>query len=101
MLYIRDKSPITTRRSAGIPSLITGIISADPESALFKRVLEELLSEASLDVDISKFDESRIPQVHALNCIKDIFTTTKLVAASEAYLGRGLDLAATKLGSQL
>lgn len=101
MLYIRNESPIITRRSAGIPSLMIGIISADSESALFKLVIEDLFSEASLDVALSKFDESRIPQVHALNCIKDIFTTTKLASASEAYLSKGLDLAATKLGSEL
>ncbi|KAF2803660.1 uncharacterized protein BDZ99DRAFT_546992 [Mytilinidion resinicola] len=100
MLYIRDESLIITRRSAGIPFLITGIISADSESALFKHVVEDLFSEASLDVGLSKFDESRIPQVHALNCIKDIYTTTKLSSASEVYLSKGLDLAATKLGSE-
>ncbi|KAF2497326.1 hypothetical protein BU16DRAFT_505602 [Lophium mytilinum] len=100
MLYIRNESPIVTRRSAGIPSLITGIISADSESPLFKYVIEDLFAEASLDPGFSKFDESRIPQVHALNCIKDIFITTTLASASEAYLSKGLDLAATKLGSE-
>ena len=89
-----------TRRSAGIPSLISGIMSAEPGGRLFRKAMGDLFVEASPDAESSNIQESCLPQVHALNCLKEIFTTTKLGQSSESYIGQGLDLAANKLGSK-
>lgn len=103
LLCIQDKATAITRRSAGIPSLITGILSAEQlaDGPLFKRAIKDLFAEASQDAQSTNIADSRLPQVHALNSIKEIFTTSKLSATSEAYIGDGLDLAARTLNSSI
>jgi hypothetical protein len=39
--------------------------------------------------------------VHALNCLKDIFTDARLSSASEPYISDCLDLAASKIESKM
>ncbi|OCL07142.1 hypothetical protein AOQ84DRAFT_389700 [Glonium stellatum] len=100
LMCIRNKASMITRRSAGIPSLISGIMSAEPGGQLFEKAMEDLFLEASPDAESSNIQDSRLPQVHALNCLKEIFTTTRLGQSSEPYIGKGLDLAASKLRSK-
>ncbi|KAF2201139.1 HEAT repeat protein-like protein [Delitschia confertaspora ATCC 74209] len=103
LLCIQDKATAITRRSAGIPSLMAAIISADPDpkSQLFSQAMCDLFAIASLEAEDSNIQDSRLPQVHALNCIKDIFTTSRLSVGSEAYLSESLDLAARTLNSKI
>ncbi|KAK7510564.1 putative death-receptor fusion protein-domain-containing protein [Phyllosticta citriasiana] len=99
---IRDKGSMITRRSAGLPSLVTGILSAAPEGPLFDKVVGDLKSEASNEpTENANIDGSHLPQVHALNCLKDVFTNTKLSRVSEPHMGEGLSLAASKLESNI
>ncbi|KKY23312.1 putative heat repeat protein [Diplodia seriata] len=98
---IRDKGSMITRRSAGLPSLITGILSAAPESALFARVIDDLKAEAVQNEQDKNIEGSHLPQVHALNCLKDVFTNTKLAVVSEPYVAEGLSLAASRLESKV
>ncbi|GME31296.1 Armadillo-like helical [Neofusicoccum parvum] len=98
---IRDKGSMITRRSAGLPSLITGILTAAPESALFERVISDLKIEAVQEGQDSNIEGSHLPQVHALNCLKDVFTNTKLALVSEPHLAEGLSLAASRLESKV
>ncbi|KAF2734774.1 HEAT repeat protein-like protein [Polyplosphaeria fusca] len=102
-LAIQDKSTSITRRSAGIPSLMVGIIAAEPqpEDKLFHGAMRYLIAEASVEAWDANIQESRLPQVHALNCLKEIFTASRLSAASEAYIGNCLDLAARILNSKV
>ncbi|KAF2714647.1 HEAT repeat protein-like protein [Pleomassaria siparia CBS 279.74] len=104
LLCIHDKANSITRRSAGIPALMTSIIAAEAfpgSGTLFPRAMKDLLAEASQEAHDSNIEESRLPQVHALNCIKEIFTTSSLSAASEPYLGECLSLAAKSLNSKV
>lgn len=101
LLCIRNKASMITRRSAGIPSMVSGIVSAEPGGPLFMQAMHDLFYEASLDAENSNIEESRLPQVHALNCLKEIFTATKLASSSESYIGKGLDLAASKIRSHI
>ncbi|ORY10759.1 putative death-receptor fusion protein-domain-containing protein [Clohesyomyces aquaticus] len=103
MSCIKDKAESITRRSAGIPSMMAGIIAAGPASggSLLPRAMKDLMQEASMSAQSSNIEESRLPQVHALNCLKDIFTTSRLSVASEAYIGVGLDLASNTLNSEI
>ncbi|KAI9768015.1 MAG: hypothetical protein M1840_005327 [Geoglossum simile] len=95
---IRNQASTTTRRSAGIPSLITGIMSADPGGPLFTQIILELLTEAQLPLDAFPRDQ-KLPQVHALNCLKDAFTNSRLGPCSETYLAEALELSLKCLGS--
>lgn len=72
-----------------------------PSSKLFPRAMKELIEIASTPAQSTNIEESRLPQVHALNCIKEIFTTSRLSVASEAYTGQGLELAAKTLNSNM
>jgi hypothetical protein len=100
---MKDKAGAITRRSAGIPTLMASIIAAEPEAGgkLLARAMKDLISEASLEAEHTNIEESRLPQVHALNCIKEIFTTSKLSVASEAYIAQGLELAGMTLNSNM
>ena len=92
-----------TRRSGGIPALMAGIIAAEPQSSgkLFPQAMRDLTAEASVEAQSSNIEESRLPQVHALNCIKEFFMTSKLGVASEAFIGDGLELAAKSINSSI
>ncbi|KND95020.1 hypothetical protein TOPH_00464 [Tolypocladium ophioglossoides CBS 100239] len=94
----------TTRRSAGIPSMMTGILSANASNPSFEHVMEKLMSIASKEARVSETDGSNLPQVHAYNCLKDIFKNSMLTAMgnkSEKYLPRCLELAASGLRSEV
>ncbi|XPS80567.1 hypothetical protein M3J07_012543 [Ascochyta lentis] len=100
---MQDKAGAITRRSAGIPTLMASIIAAEPEAGgkLLARAMNDLVNEATVEAQHTNIEESRLPQVHAINCIKEIFTTSKLSVASEAYIAQGLELAAKTLNSNI
>jgi Putative death-receptor fusion protein (DUF2428) len=92
MRHIKDRGSSITRRSAGIPSLMTGILSANPGGAILPRAMQDLLDQAKPDDGkIPEYGEP-IPQVHALNCLRAIFTSAALGPCSEKFVANGLDL---------
>lgn len=82
---------------------MSALLAAEPQESgkLFPRAMKDLTAETLVEARSANIEESRLPQVHALNCIKEIFTTSKLSVASEAYIGHGLELAAKTLSSTL
>lgn len=100
---IQAQAHAITRRSGGIPALMAGIVAAEPQSSgkLFAQAMRDLTAEASIEAESSNIEESRLPQVHALNCIKEFFMTSKLGTSSEAYIGDGLELAAKSINSSI
>ena len=91
----------TTRRSAGIPSLIVGILSSNAEQPSFDTVMCELRAISERPARISETDGSNLPQVHALNCIKDIFKSSAFSKRVDVYLTDTLQLAADSLKSEV
>ncbi|KAI0128637.1 putative death-receptor fusion protein-domain-containing protein [Xylariales sp. AK1849] len=91
----------TTRRSAGIPALIVGILSSNAEHPSFHAVMHKLQDIAQQSARIAETDGSNLPQVHALNCIKDIFKSSNLSRRAEPYLIDILGLAASSLKSEV
>lgn len=53
----------------------------------------------------AKHDQSKqemeLPQVHAMNCLKDIFTNTKLGPHTAPFIMSALNLSAERLGSSM
>ncbi|KAJ5550352.1 Armadillo-like helical [Penicillium sp. DV-2018c] len=106
--YLEAKSTIfgsasqLTRRSAGIPAMVTGIVGSDPGTPFFTDALNELHEISYLPV---KYDKERqyleLPQVHAMNCLKDIFTNAKLGPHTEPFIMKALTLSAERLGSPI
>lgn len=95
------KQASTTRRSAGIPALITGILSANSSSLAFEGVISELTALAHQPILLSDKDETCLPQVHAMNCLKEIFKSSALGKRSESHIPECLQLAATSLKSKM
>jgi hypothetical protein len=91
----------TTRRSAGIPTLMTSILSANSEQPAFHDVMIELNSLAKRPVQLSEKDEASLPQVHAMNCLKEIFKSSTLSKKAEVYIADCLQLAADNLTSEV
>ena len=79
-----------------------GILCADPEGDLSTAVIQQLFLEARAPVNAdSTAQGTSLPQVHAMNCLKDMFTNTKLGSCSESQVGPGLELVAIALGSEM
>ncbi|KAJ5943687.1 hypothetical protein N7516_003855 [Penicillium verrucosum] len=99
---IFDSASQLTRRSAGLPALVTGIVGSDPGTPFFNEAINELHEISSLSV---QYDKERqyleLPQVHAMNCLKDIFTNAKLGPHTEPFIMKALTLSAERLGSPI
>ncbi|KAL2164432.1 hypothetical protein VTH06DRAFT_3648 [Thermothelomyces fergusii] len=91
----------TTRRSAGIPSLIAAVLTANAASPSFDEVYGTLETIGGKPVRISQTDGSNLPQVHALNSLREIFRSSLLSRKAEGYLARTFHLAATSLKSEV
>ncbi|CAM1505583.1 Fc.00g112200.m01.CDS01 [Cosmosporella sp. VM-42] len=94
----------TTRRSAGIPAMMTGVLSANASKPSFDQVMRRLMEISNIEARSVETDGSNLPQVHAYNCLKDIFKSSYLASIgnpSEKYLPECLELAANGLKSEL
>lgn len=91
-----------TRRSAGIPALITGVLCAAPGTSFFREALNELHDISRLPVEYNKEKQYlELPQVHAMNCLKDIFINNKLGPHTERFVMPALTLSAERLASPI
>ncbi|KAI1816773.1 hypothetical protein GGS20DRAFT_593980 [Poronia punctata] len=91
----------TTRRSAGIPAIIVGILASKADSPSFQDVIMKLREIGQRPAYVSETDGSNLAQVHALNCLKDVFKTSFLSQRAEPYLTDCLQLAAQSLQSEV
>lgn len=94
---IKEKTQFVSRRSGGLPFLVTGALNALLEEDVWKHFLLMTLNEL---VDYTKAplkpeDRSTVgfPQVHAFNCIKQIFLDSNLYPYSKASTETILSLA--------
>lgn len=98
MRRIEDNASALTRRSAGIPAIITGVLAAYPGDNFFDDVIVDLQTVADAPVGA---DLGSLPQVHALNCLKDIFTDARFRLSTEVHVADTLEIAASCLESQM
>ncbi|KAK0823527.1 hypothetical protein LTR73_008430 [Friedmanniomyces endolithicus] len=97
---LRNKTTINTRRSAGLPSLLCGILIADTDGQLLKQTFADLESIARDEIAPDAVQEGSLPQVHAMNCLKDVLKNSRLGENSEQYVPVALRLAADALQSR-
>ncbi|KAL4875089.1 putative death-receptor fusion protein-domain-containing protein [Aspergillus karnatakaensis] len=91
-----------TRRSAGLPALIAGILLSNPGGQLFQLVLRELQEVAHLPAQLGAENQTvELPQVHAMNCLREVFTNAKLGPHTEDFLMPALNLSAERMGSPI
>ena len=100
LLILRNKTTINTRRSAGLPSLICGILVAEKSGTLMQQAFSDLEAIARESVDPAFAQEGSLPQVHAMNCMKDILKNSRLGEQSERHVPAALKLAAGALRSE-
>jgi hypothetical protein len=91
----------TTRRSAGIPALITAILASNATSPSFEQVIRTLEEIAQRPALVSETDGSNLPQVHAFNSLKEVFKTSLLSKKAELYLAGCLSLATNSLKAEV
>ncbi|CAK7204368.1 hypothetical protein SEUCBS139899_007124 [Sporothrix eucalyptigena] len=95
----------TTRRSAGIPALFSGILASSNTSqpGFFDDAIRTACAIAQEPVDFEgrAADGSRLPQVHAFNCLRDVFRSSLLSKRAERLLPECLQLAANSLRSDV
>lgn len=97
ILLIKKKAQYVTRRSSGLPYLIVAVLASAPVSEkkpLFASTFQKLLSIAREEVT-SVDGKTDLPQVHAFNCIKVLFTDAELNNISVPYIDSALELAIT------
>lgn len=99
---IQQKASALTRRSAGLPAMITGILSAYPSNKFFDDVILDLQAIADAPVErLQTTRELHLPQVHALNCLKDVFTDARFGISTEPHIADSLEIATSCLESEL
>ncbi|KAJ9154737.1 tRNA (Cytidine(32)-2'-O)-methyltransferase non-catalytic subunit TRM732 [Pleurostoma richardsiae] len=91
----------TTRRSAGIPALMTGILASNAPRPSFSEVMKMLQDIARKPALVAETDGSNLPQVHAFNCIKEVFKSSLLNKKAEVRLPECLQLAISSLRSEV
>ena len=81
--------------------MIVGILATANENERFEDIFLDLQRLASAPIEPQSCEETRLPQVHALNCLKDAFTDNRIASLSEAYAAESLGIAARCLDSEL
>ncbi|TVY15266.1 tRNA (cytidine(32)-2'-O)-methyltransferase non-catalytic subunit TRM732 [Lachnellula arida] len=89
----------TTRRSAGIPALITGIMTANAPSPNFEEIMADLKLQAQSPI-IAASTEQNLPQVHALNGLKDTFKNAAVRKRAEGHVLECVHIASDALNSE-
>ncbi|KAK6458557.1 putative death-receptor fusion protein-domain-containing protein [Scheffersomyces xylosifermentans] len=94
---IESKTQFISRRSGGLPFLISGILIANKATKNSKNLAEltfkKLLEIANRPYEHIADEKIDIPQVHAFNCIKQMFIESGLVEISTHFVEESLDLA--------
>ena len=104
LLCIEEKAAALTRRSAGLPSMIVAILIAHAHlnDDTFNTVVVQLMVVAQSPVEANTPKNSwRLPQVHAMNCLKDALNSTRLGARTERHVEAILRIAAQSLKSEM
>ena len=95
-----------TRRSAGLPAMLVGLLNGcsndffDQFIVSFKERARNP-STPSEPVTQNEKQDVELPQVHALNCLREAFTNTRFRAITEPYVPGMLHLAATSLSCDM
>ncbi|OAP59455.1 hypothetical protein AYL99_06753 [Fonsecaea erecta] len=100
---ITEQASRLTRRSAGLPAMIGALLNPS-DSIEFSSSINDLMIIAERGTDrisILDIEDVKLPQVHALNCLKDIMTNSKFAVVVVQHLERMMELAATCLSSKV
>jgi hypothetical protein len=103
---IDQQSTRLTRRSAGLPAMIIGLLNGCSQT-FFDRFIQSFKKRSRIANNsfelLSTINDLQIeiPQVHALNCLREVFTNARFRSLTEPYVMDMLNLAATSLSCDL
>lgn len=81
---------------------MTGILSALPYSDFCNNAIIDLQAIADAPIELGGDSENTLlPQVHSLNCLKDIFTDAQLGPSTEPHMADTLEIAASCFESEM
>jgi hypothetical protein len=95
-----------TRRSAGLPAMMLGLLTGCSR-AFFNRFIDSFKERARNPNNSSKLalendnQQIELPQVHALNCLREVFTNARFRIITEPHVLDMLDLAASSLSCEM
>ena len=95
-----------TRRSAGLPAMVAGLLNACPQ-VFFERFCASFTDKAMKPNDFSVplpgdgDEQIELPQVHAMNCLREVFTNARFRTMTESHVMNMLELATTSLSSDV
>ena len=95
------KGSSVTRRSAGIPAILVGLISSTSSNDLLDLSFKDLANIASGAILDSESAAADLPQVHAMNSLRSLFMTTRLNDRTDKYIVPAMELAVPCLESQV
>lgn len=101
---IKIKAQFITRRSGGLPYLITAVLTAELDQSnrtLISNTFDKLLAIAQSPAVSSGDDKVELPQVHAFNCIKALFVETNLSSRSAWFIEPALKLSIVSFSSDI
>ncbi|RLV91481.1 hypothetical protein JA1_003841 [Spathaspora sp. JA1] len=97
---IRSKSQLISRRSGGIPYLITGILIANKKDlSMIDHTFTQLLQIADEEYDEKLPTNVDLPQVHAYNTLKQIFIESNLANECVRFIQDSLLLCLSNFAS--
>jgi len=93
-----------TRRSAGLPAIFTALLDPQDDQrcmACIQELVRISIQPAPDTRSIETENKLRLPQVHALNCLKDFMTTSRFRTKTEMLVMPMVDLAAQCMQSHI
>ena len=88
-----------TRRSAGIPALLVALICADSSKVLVDKAIADLLNIASRVSGGTQSDGASLPQVHAMNSLKVLFSSSKVASSLNKHIVKVMEMSAGSMAS--
>ncbi|AOA62310.1 2'-O-ribose methyltransferase interacting protein [Komagataella phaffii CBS 7435] len=95
---IQSKSQFITRRSGGLPFLITAVLTSeiDDERPLLQYTFNSLIEIAQSPIVVNESERIDLPQVNAFNCIRSIYLESQLATIALPYINDALELSLSK-----
>jgi hypothetical protein len=82
--------------------LIAGILLSNPGGPLFQQVVRELQDVAQLPAQLDVRSQTvELPQVHAMNCLREVYNNARLGPHTESFIMPALNLSAERMGSPM
>ncbi|KAL9091558.1 MAG: hypothetical protein Q9159_001420 [Coniocarpon cinnabarinum] len=101
LALMKERGSSITRRSAGIPSIIVGLVSSTRDEQYLPKAISDLKEIALEPAMFNEIKEVDLPQVHALNSLRSLFLAARLCDQTDLCIVSSMDLALECLVSKV